>query len=162
MPGIFSAFPIYYREISYSTEAALAFGGADSIDENSLLVDTGANFSIVKDYGLMSELKSCPPVTFDELQGALTVSQSGSLLGICQSYNHPDAVANIISFSQVKDLGFEIAYNDTDDEFILSFDTGICSFIRRSNGLFICHTVTTVSHNEAQFNTREVKEARVA
>ena len=57
-------------------------------------------------------------MTFDGLQGALTASQSGSLLGICQAYYHPDAVANIISFSQVKDLDLEIAYNGTDDEFI--------------------------------------------
>ena len=107
--GTFSAFPIYFREISDTTKAALAFGAKKNIDKNSLLVDTGASFSIVKDYGLMSELKSCSPVTFDGLQGTLTVNQSGSLLGICQAYYHPDAVANIISFSKVEDLGLEIA-----------------------------------------------------
>ena len=46
---------------------------------------------------------------------------------------------------------------------------GICSFTGRSNELYICDIqstasamVTTVSHNEAQFTTRGVKEAREA
>ena len=50
-----------------------------------------------------------------------------------------------------------------------SIDMGICSFTGRSNGLYICDIqstasamVTTVSYNEAQFTTREVKEAREA
>ena len=164
--GSYTAFPVF-KNITDSTKAALAFGGADSIDKNSILVDTGANFSIVKDIDLVTDVKPCAPVIFDGLKGTLTVNQCGSLLGICPAYYHPDAVANIISFSQVKDLGLNIIYNGANDEFVLTFGMGTCSFTRRANGLYICDiqstslaVVTTVSENEAHFTSREVTEAR--
>ena len=71
--GTFSAFPVF-RNITDSTKAALAFGGVDSIDKNSILVDTGANFSIVEDIDLVTNVKSCAPVIFDRLKGTLTVN----------------------------------------------------------------------------------------
>ena len=58
-------------------------------------------------------------------------------------------------------------YDGTDDEFVLTLGMDICSFTRRANGLYTCDiqsttlaVVTTVSKNEAQFTSRELREAR--
>ena len=41
--------------ISETTRSALAYEGASTIGTNSILMDTGANYSIVKDVSLISE-----------------------------------------------------------------------------------------------------------
>ena len=102
----FAALPV-----SDSTGAALAFGGSETLGvSDQLVVDTGANISVV-----MNSLKSCNSVTFDGLHGNLKINTTGSLLGICKAYI---AVADILSFSQLKDLSHDIIYNQQDDEFI--------------------------------------------
>ena len=100
----FAALPV-----SDSTGAALAFGGSETLGvSDQLVVDTGANISVV-----MNSLKSCNSVTFDGLHGNLKINTTGSLLGMCKAYHHPEAVANIL-----KDLSHDIIYNQQDDEFI--------------------------------------------
>ena len=70
-------------------------------------------------------------------------------MGICKAYHHPEAVANILSFSQVKDLSHDIIYNQQYDEFILRFEMGVCSLTRRQNGLYVCD-VLPEPHFESQ------------
>ena len=164
--GKFVAFPV-----SDSTKAALAFGGSDTLGGHQLLVDTGANMSIIMNPLMLRGIKQCKPVTFDGLHGNLEVRQTGSLLGICKAYYHPEAVANILSFSQLKDLGHNIMYNQESDEFILRFNQGVCSFTRRQNGLYVCDVlpephstvmINTVASNESNYTTREIKQAKAA
>ena len=78
-------------------------------------------------------------------------------------------MANILTFSQLKDLGSNISYNPTTDEFLLRLAFGVYSFSRRDNGLYICDVnptptalVTTVTENERQYTIREVKQAKAA
>ena len=166
--GKFVAFPV-----SDSTKAALAFGGSDTLDGHQLIVDTGANMSVIMNPSMLRGIKRCNPVTFDGLHGNLEISQTGSLLGISRAYYHPEAVANILSFSQLKDLGHNILYNQESDEFVLHFDQGVCSFTRRQNGLYICDVlplpephptvmINTVASNESNYTTKEIKQARAA
>ena len=164
--GKFVAFPV-----SDSTKAALAFGGSNTLGEHQLIVDTGANMSVIMNPLMLRGIKRCNPVTFDGLHGNLEVSQTGSLLGICRAYYHPEAVANILSFSQLKDLGHNILYDQESDEFVLRFNQGVCSFTRRQYGLYVCNVlpelhstamINTVASNESNYTTREIKQAKAA
>ena len=151
--------------------SALANGGADSLSELQLIFDSGANATLIKNKELLSNIHQVSPTTFDGLSGTLTVTTSGDLLGICEAYFHADAVANIVSLSQLRDLGHDVSYNCSTDEFILSYRHGVCSFSRRENGLYVCDVpasatrtamVTTVSDNESHYSIRDVKRARSA
>ena len=90
--GKFVAFPV-----SDSTKAALAFGGSNTLGEHQLIVDTGANMSVIMNPLMLR----CNPVTFDRLHGNLEVSQTGSLLGICRACYHPEAVVGEICTSML-------------------------------------------------------------
>ena len=87
--GKFVAFPV-----SDSTKAALAFGGSGTLGGHQLIVDTGANMSVIMNPLMLRGIKRCNPVTFDGLHGNLEISQTGSLLGISRAYYHPEAVAS--------------------------------------------------------------------
>ena len=114
----FAALPV-----SDSTGAALAFGGSETLGvSDQLIVDTGANISVVMNSLLLHQIESCNSVTFDGLHGNLKINTTGSLMGICKAYHHPEAVANILSFSQLKDLSHDIIYNQQYDKFILRFE----------------------------------------
>ena len=151
--------------------SALANGGADTLTELQLIFDSGANATLIKNLELLSNIHKVTPTTFDGLSGTLTVTSSGNLLGICDAFYHPDAVANIVSLSQLRDLGHDVTYSTSTDEFILSYNLGVCSFSRRENGLYVCDIpisatrtamVTTVTDNESQYSIRDVKSARLA
>ena len=78
-------------------------------------------------------------------------------MGICKAYHHP---ANILSFSQLKDLSHDIIYNQQYDKFILRFEMGVCSFTRRQNGLYVCD-VLPEPHSTAMINTVAANELNI-
>ena len=138
-----------------------------------VILDSGATFSIIFNADLLSKTHSCSPVTFDGLNGTLSIDQRGSLQDLCDAYFHEAALANILSFSQVRSLGHHISYDAHKDRFTLhsTNSSGTHVFGRHSNGLYVSNMasstqlighVATVSDNEALHSKRDVIKARNA
>jgi Reverse transcriptase (RNA-dependent DNA polymerase) len=93
--------------------------------------------------------------------------------GICQDNLHREAIANMLSFSQLRLMGHSITYNEgsnpEDDSFTIAHGSGQLCFTHRANGLYVHNTktaqqclVTTVADNESKYSRREVAQAREA
>ena len=80
----------------------LATGGACTIADTEVFLDTGGNTSVVKNQYLLSDLRSTRTVKFDGLAEFLSITEIGNLNDPCTAYYHADAVANILSFSQLR------------------------------------------------------------
>ena len=88
---------------------ALLAKGPTGLLTTDVILDSGANFSIMANPELLLDIRPCQPVTFDGLNGTLSINKKGSLYDICTAYLHTDALANIMSFSQVRTLGHTIS-----------------------------------------------------
>jgi hypothetical protein len=99
----------------------------------------------------------------------------GDFLGLCRAHVHRSAIANILSFSQLQQLGISIVYSEgddpNDDGFTIIHNSGNLKSTHRANGLYVHDTraradntclVTTVADNEALYWRREVTLAREA
>jgi hypothetical protein len=86
---------------------------------------------------------------------------------------HRDAIANILSFSQLRQQGISIVYDEgehpNNDSFTVLHHSGNLRFTHHTNGLYVHDTrvgnqflITTVADNEAQLSRREVELAREA
>jgi hypothetical protein len=86
---------------------------------------------------------------------------------------HKDAIANTLSFSQLRQMGHSITYDEgerpDDDSFTITYLRGELRFVHRTDGLFVHDTrkdrtclTTTVAENEARYTKREVNQARDA
>ena len=78
-----------------------------------IILDTGANCSIVHNRSLLTNLKSCKPVIFDGLSGSISITQRGPLGTICEAYYHKDIVTNILSVSAIKNEGHILGYESS-------------------------------------------------
>ena len=108
----------------------------------------------------------------DGLAGFLSISEIGNLDDLCTAYYHADAVANILSFSQLRENGHRITFNpgpDNADTFTVRTDRSAFTFDKRTNGLYVCEfgndrtlAISTVNDNESKFTKREVLQAQAA
>ena len=77
-------------------------------------------------------------MTFDGISGVLSTDTIGELRGICQVHLHREAIANILSFSQLRQMGHSITYNEgsnpEDDSFTIEHGSGQLRFTHRANG----------------------------
>ena len=119
----------------------------------------------------MLDMRSRPTVTFDGLNRTLSIHKKGSLQDISTAYFHKAALANILSFSQVRTHGHRISYDATEDSFTLHpiSQSRTYVFQRHSNGLYVADMdqtspltglVTTVKDNEALYPQRDVIKAK--
>ena len=143
-------------------------GSQSNLSPTDVILDKGANYSIVYNSQLLSNMSACNPVTFDRLSGSINITQKGSLGSICDAYYHKDIIANILSVSANTNQGHILAYDNTADSFSRSHPGGLSIFTRRDNGLYVCNFgyshvfVSTVSEMESQYTKREIAEARTA
>jgi hypothetical protein len=93
--------------------------------------------------------------------------------GLCKVHIHKDATANILSFSQLRQMGHSITYNEgerpDDDNFTITYPREELRFVHRTDGLYVHDThkghtclITTVAENEARYTKSEVNQARDA
>ena len=147
--------------------------GPTGLLTTDVILDSGANFSIMANPELLLDIRPCQPVTFDGLNGTLSINKKGSLYDICTAYLHTDALANILSFSQVRTLGHTISYDATQDSFTLYPISHPRTYVfqRCPNGLYVANMdstdqrtvlVTTVKDNEALYPKRDVIKAKAA
>ena len=155
---------------SVNLGTTLATGGACTISDTEVILNTGANTSVVKNQHLLSDLRSTRTVKFDGRAGFLSISEIGNLNVLCTAYYHADAVANILSFSQLRENGHSITFNsgrDNADAFTVTTDASAFTFNKRNNGLYVCEfgndstlAISTVNNNESKFTKREAQAAR--
>ena len=107
---------------TYSTNLR-AYAGCrhSTLLPTDVILDTGAKCSIVHNQNLLTNLKSCNPVTFDGLSGSINITQKGSLGSICEAYYHKDIIANILSVSAIRSEGHTLEYENESDSFFLSY-----------------------------------------
>ena len=146
----------------------LTAGSHSNLSPTDVILDTGANCSIVHNSKLLSNMSTCNPVTFDGLSGSINIAQKGSLGSICDAYHHKDIIANILSVSAITSQGHILAYDNIADSFSISHPEGLSIFTRRDNGLYVCNFgyphafVSTVNEIKSQYTKREINEARTA
>ena len=157
---------LQYRSFySITNLRAYAGGRYPTLLPTDIILDTGANCSIVHNRSLLTNLKSCKPVIFDGLSGSISITQRESLGTICDAYYHKDIIANILSVSTIKSEGHTLGYENDSDSFYLSHPCGQAIFTRRDNGLYVCNFspsnvfVSTVFYLESQYTKGEVQEA---
>jgi hypothetical protein len=102
--------------------------------------------------------------------GIKTTSEIGELPGYGEVWYHPTGIANILSLSRVRAKGFEVAYENAKNCFILTGPTGRRHVFEQSpKGLYFIDTadtqklgsvfVTTVESNKSKFSQRDYLRA---
>ena len=167
--------PHYLVNIHLQSKASSVLAASKHVrfKDEEIILDTGANGSIFSNPELLEDIRKAERVTFDGISGILSTDTVGELRGICQVHLHREAIANILSFSQLRQLGHSITYNEgvnpEDDSFTIDYGCGQLRFSHRANGLYVHSTktpqqclVTTVTDNESKYSKREVAQAREA
>ena len=108
--------------ISTSNLNVFTAGSQSNLSPTDVILDTGANCSIVHNSQLLSNMSTCNPVTFDGLSGSINIRSLGS---ICDAYYHTDFIANILSVSAITSQGHIHAYDNTADSFSISYPGGL-------------------------------------
>ena len=154
------------RKNAYHIMSLLA-GQGNQLKEHDLILDTGANGSIVRNRNLLHGITREAPLTFGGIGGSLTTTRRGGIRDLCQAYYHPDSPANIISFSQLQEAGHRIEF--VVDTFIVHTQDYHYRFQPNEGGLYICDLapiatalINTVDENKALHSKREVASATEA
>ena len=102
------------------------------------------------------------------ISGTLTADQSGRVNDLCAAYYHPEAPANIISFSQLRAEGHKITMGE-DNTFTVKTQHHMYRLIYRKNGLYVYRAeeptpvlITSVKQNEHHHTKQEVNRAQEA
>ena len=140
-----------------------------TLTPSDLILDTGASGSIINNRHLLHNILTVKDsATFVGISGTLTVSQHGHVDDLCTAYYHPDAPANIISFSQLHKAGHTITMGK-DNSFTVKTKQHTYRFTHRANGLYVCRAkqptpilITSVQENEHHHTKREVTRAKEA
>jgi hypothetical protein len=95
-------------------------------------------------------------VLFDGVSGVLSADTVGDFGGLCNVHIHADAIANILPFSQFRQMRHSIAYEEGGDSFTIRHRGRQLRFSQRTDGLYVPDTrqkhaclVTTITENEA-------------
>jgi hypothetical protein len=108
--------------------AVLTANSRAALRKSDIVLDTGANGSLFANRSLLNNLQTQDEVTFDGISGVLSTDTVGEFLGLCKAHVHKDAIANILSFSQLHPQGISIIYDEgehpDDDSFTIAHGTG--------------------------------------
>lgn len=150
---------------------SLILGRTKQLSPYDIVLDTGANGSIVHNKALLHEIKTQSPLTFSGLAGALTTTTVGAIRDLGNAHYHQNSPANILSFSQLRDAGHNIQFEKVDDidTFTVTTQDFVYHFKERGAGLYVCDLkpiktalVSTVYDNASQHSKREVAQALAA
>jgi Reverse transcriptase (RNA-dependent DNA polymerase) len=150
---------------------SLIVGGSMQLSPYDIVLDTGANGSIMKNKNLLHEMEAKSPLTFNGIAGALTTTKAGALRDLGKAYYHHLSPANILSFSQLREEGHAIHFErrDKTDMFIVSTPSFEYQFKDRGAGLYVCDftpmktsLVSTIQDNASMHTKREVAQAKAA
>jgi hypothetical protein len=151
--------------IKSHTTSVLAARRRTKPNDYEIILDTGANGSLFANASLATDIHGEDAVSFDGISGVLSTDMVGDFNGLCNVHIHKDAIANILSFSQLRQMGHSITYNEgeraDDDNFTITYPRGELRFAHRADGLYVHDTrkdhtclITTVAENEARYTRR--------
>ena len=150
---------------------SLVIGSTKTLSPYDIVLDTGANGSIVHNKKLLHDVNTKSPLTFNGIAGTLSTTTAGALRDLGKAHYHHLSPANILSFSQVRDEGHTITFDQVDgtDTFIVSTPTFEYRFKDRGAGLYVCDLtptktglISTIQDNASQHSKREVASAQAA
>lgn len=150
---------------------SLIVGSTKKLSPYDIVLDTGANGSIVHNKKLLHDVNTKSPLTFNGIAGTLSTTTAGALRDLGKAHYHHLSPANILSFSQVRDEGHTITFDQVDgtDTFIVSTPTFEYRFKDRGAGLYVCDLtpaktglISTTQDNASQHSKREVAQAQAA
>ena len=140
--------------------------------KHDVLLDNQATTSIFREASLLSNIREGDYSLV--IQGIGGCEVKTNLIGDFGAFGPvnycPDAIANVLSFAEVKD-NHRVLWDNEDDAFTVETDAGQSITFCRNGKLYSCnmkkHTmesvcVTTVEDNESKFTRREVIAARLA
>ena len=115
-------------------------GGLDSFD---LLLDTEASVPVIRNAALLRNIRPAQdPVHVDGIGGQLIIHTVGDLDDFGVAYHHPDALANVLSFASVEDIG-KITYIQRESCFKVLINGNTYVFRRIAHGsgknLYACN-----------------------
>jgi hypothetical protein len=90
----------------------LATRKRNSPHDYEIILDTGANGSLFKNPSLVTEMHREDRVSFDRISGVLSTDMVCDFSGMSKVHLHKDAIANILSFSQLRRLGHPNTYDE--------------------------------------------------
>jgi hypothetical protein len=167
--------PHYLVNIHLQTKVSSVLAASKHVrfKDEEIILDTGANGSIFSNLELLEDIRRAERVAFDGISGVLSTDTIWELRGICPVHLHREDIANILSFSRLRQMGHSITYNEgsnpEDDSFAIAHGSGQLCFTHRANGLYVHNTKTaqqclvmTVADNESKYSRREVAQAREA
>ena len=102
-----SDYDLPHHKDAYHMFSFLA-GKENALGDYDLILDTGANGSIVRNKDLLHDVSRQAPLTFGGIGGSITTSRRGHIRDLCEAYYHESSPANIVSFSQLHDAGHKI------------------------------------------------------
>ena len=161
-----SDYDIPHHKDAYHMLSFLA-GKENLLGDYDLILDTGANGSIVRNKALLHNISRQAPLTFGGIGGSITTSRRGRIRDLCEAYYHESSPANIVSFSQLQEAGHKIEL--IADTFVVHTPVFRYQFKLNEGGLYICDLtpistalITTVADNKTQHSKREVIAATEA
>jgi len=154
--------------------------GEQHIDRNSILLDTGSNCSVFnnKEY-LINIRKSTNKLRAFTNGGHQDSDMIGCLPHFFDVWYNPESLMNILSFSEVANK-YKITMDSSQSDTIkvhLNAEGKCWKFSKVDSGLYLLNSnsdkynnasvtnyscLTLVSDNEAQYNSREIKMAKLA
>ena len=84
------------------TTSVLAARKMTRFQDWEVILDTGANGSLFVNTSLVTNIHRENIVSFDGISGVLSTDKVGDFHNLCKVHIHKDAVANILSFSQLR------------------------------------------------------------
>jgi hypothetical protein len=132
-----------------------------------IVLDTGANGSLLVNVSLVTDTHREGTVSFDGISGILSTDTVGDFNGLCKVHIHEDAIANILSFSLLRQMGQSITYDQgerpDDDSVTIMHPGGELLFVHRTDGLYVHDTrkdrtclIITVADNVARYSSGTV------
>jgi hypothetical protein len=125
--------------IKSHTTSVLAARKMTKPKDYEIVLDTGAKGSLFANASLATDIHSEDTVSFDGISGVLSTDTVGDFNGLCKVYIHKGSIANFLSFSQLRQMGHSVTYNEgerpDDDSFTITYPRGELRFVLLTDGL---------------------------
>jgi hypothetical protein len=144
-----------------------------AVGATTILLDSQANISLFRDDHLLNNVRESEvKITISGINtndASLTSDQVGDFRDLGTVFYHPQAAANILSFSDMSKNN-TATYSQLSNSFSLTTPAGSVYKFEQNNGLYECDVTTNDSHmalvtvadQERMYTSRQVKSAQQA
>ena len=104
---------------------------ASPLDENDLILDSGATVSIFRSPKLLRNIRTCgTPIRIKGVAGTFLVHQVGNFGKLKEVYFPPQAAANIISLTQMN-IAYRVCFDAGKNMFEVTTDNRVALFTNK-------------------------------